>query len=217
MSLIASILSPNDIISQGGLWLVAAIIFAESCLLFFLPGDSLLFITGFLMTTSAAKDASLPHIDQPVIVAVLVLFAAAVIGNQVAYILGKTVGPRLFSRPNSKLFSPSNLAKSQAFFVRNGSKTIFLARFVPVVRTFAPIVAGMSRMKYRIFVIYNVVGAAVWAGGLTVLGYYLGQRKIIKDHVDVAVVGIVILSLLPVAVEFMRHRKHKTDEVTPVP
>ncbi len=213
MSLLASILSPNDIISQGGLFLVAAIIFAESCLLFFLPGDSLLFITGFLAT----KPSGLPHVDQPLIVIILVLFAAAVIGNQVAYIIGKTVGPRLFSKPDSKLFSPSNLAKSQAFFERNGTKTIFLARFVPVVRTFAPIVAGIGRMPYRLFVIYNIIGAAVWAGGLTVLGYYLGQRKIIKDHVDIAVIGIVILSLVPVGIEYLRHRKHAAEEVTPVP
>lgn len=213
MSLIASILSPNDIISQGGLWLVAAIIFAESCLLFFLPGDSLLFITGFLAT----KPSGLPHVDQPLVLIIIVLFAAAVIGNQVAYLVGKFVGPRLFSKPNSKLFSPSNLAKSQAFFERNGAKTIFLARFVPVVRTFAPIVAGIGRMPYRVFVIYNVVGAAVWAGGLTILGYYLGQRKIIKDHVDIAVVGIVILSLVPVAIEYLRHRRHTGEETTPVP
>ena len=213
MSLLASILSPNDIISQGGLFLVAAIIFAESCLLFFLPGDSLLFITGFLAT----KPSGLPHVDQPLIVIVLVLFAAAVTGNQVAYIIGKTVGPRLFSKPDSKLFSPSNLAKSQAFFERNGAKTIFLARFVPVVRTFAPIVAGIGRMPYRLFVTYNIIGAAVWAGGLTVLGYYLGQRKLIKDHVDIAVIGIVILSLIPFSIEYLRHRKHAAEKVTPVP
>jgi membrane-associated protein len=205
--LLASILNPNDIISKGGLFLVAAIIFSESCLLFFLPGDSLLFITGFLAT----KPKGLPHINQPVIVAALVLIAVAILGNQVAYLTGKSIGPRLFSRPDSKLFKPSNLAKAHDFFERNGSKTIILARFVPVVRTFAPIVAGMSRMKYRLFVTYNVIGAAIWAGGLTILGYFLGKQQFVKDHIELAAVGIVILSMVPVLIEYRRHRRQLTN------
>jgi membrane-associated protein len=200
---LASLLNPNDIIEKGGLFLVAAIIFAESCLVFFLPGDALLFITGFLAT----KPEGLPHINQPIAVVVAVLFVAALLGNQVGYLLGSKVGVRLFGRPNSRLFSQKNLDKSREFFERHGSKTIVMARFVPVVRTFAPIVAGISAMKYRTFITYNLVGAALWAVGVTLLGYFLGEISWIKNNIEIAAIGIVALSLLPVAYEVMKHRK----------
>jgi membrane-associated protein len=205
LALLPSWLDPQTIIDKGGLWLVAAIVFAESGLLFgfFLPGDSLLFITGFL----ASKPEGLPHIGQPLPIVVLVVFVAAVAGDQVGYIFGRSVGPSLFQRPKSRLFNPANVVKAHAFFERHGAKTIVLARFVPIVRTFAPIVAGVAGMKYRVFTIYNIIGAGLWAAGLTMLGYYLGQVDVVRKHVEIAAIIIVAVSLIPIAIEFVKHRK----------
>jgi membrane-associated protein len=214
LALLPGWLDPQTIIEKGGLWLVAPIVFAESGLLigFFLPGDSLLFITGFL----ASKPEGLPHIGQPLPVVLLVLFIAAVAGDQVGYIFGRRVGPSLFQRPKSRLFNPANVVKAHAFFERHGPKTIVLARFVPIVRTFAPIVAGVADMKYRTFTTYNIVGAGLWAVGVTTLGYYLGQVDIVREHVEIAALIIVSVSLIPVAIELIRHRreaKHEPDQV----
>lgn len=200
-------LNPEKIIEKGGLLLVALIIFAESGLLigFFLPGDSLLFVAGFL----TSKPSGLPHLDQPLPVVCLVLFIAAVVGDQVGYQFGKRVGPSLFNRPDSRLFRQSHVAKATEFFERHGSKTIVLARFVPIVRTFAPIVAGVTGMPYRTFTIFNIVGGALWAVGLTIAGYFLGQIDVIKNNLEVALPTIVALSLVPVVIEFVKHRRQK--------
>jgi membrane-associated protein len=205
LALLPGWLDPETIIDKGGLWLVASIIFAESGLLFgfFLPGDSLLFITGFL----ASKPEGLPHIGQPLPLVLVVVFIAAVAGDQVGYIFGRYVGPGLFHRPKSRLFNPANVVKAHVFFERHGPKTIVLARFVPIVRTFAPIVAGVADMKYRTFTIYNIVGAGLWAVGVTTLGYYLGQVDVVREHVEIAAILIVAISLIPVAIEFTKHRK----------
>ena len=134
-------------------------------------------------------------------------FAAAVIGDQVGFWFGRKVGPGLFSRPDSRLFKQQNVAKAHAFFERHGAKTIVLARFVPIVRTFAPIVAGVSDMNYRTFVIFNVIGGFIWAVGLTTLGYYMGQIDVVKNNIEIAIVMIIVLSLIPVAIEFVKHRR----------
>lgn len=199
-------------IESGGLAILAAIVFAESGLLvgFFLPGDSLLFIAGFL--TSAAgpaalsvKPDSLPSL--PLVAVVVVL--AAVIGDQVGYMFGRKVGPSLFQREESRLFKPSHVTKAHDFMDKHGSKTIVMARFVPIVRTFAPIVAGVSNMRYRTFVTYNIVGGIVWGAGLTTLGHYLGDISWVKDNIEIASLVIVFMSVLPMIVEFARHRRHK--------
>jgi membrane-associated protein len=212
LALLPGWLDPQTIIENGGLWLVAAIVFAESGLLFgfFLPGDSLLFITGFL----ASKPEGLPHIGQPLPIVVLVVFIAAVAGDQVGYIFGRSVGPSLFQRPKSRLFNPANVVKAHAFFEHHGPKTIVLARFVPIVRTFAPIIAGVADMKYRTFTIYNIVGAGLWAAGVTMLGYYLGQVDVVRKHVEIAAIIIVAISLIPVAIEFVKHRRQATPETS---
>ncbi len=210
LALLPSWLDPQTIIEHGGLWLVASIIFAELGLLFgfFLPGDSLLFITGFL----ASKPEGLPHIGQPLWLVLLVVYIAAVAGDQVGYIFGRAVGPSLFQRPKSRLFNPDNVTKAHAFFDRHGPKTIVLARFVPIVRTFAPIIAGVADMKYRTFTVYNLVGAGIWAVGVTTLGYYLGQVDVVREHVEIAAILIVALSLIPVALEFVKHKKAAAKE-----
>ncbi|HEY5876083.1 MAG TPA: VTT domain-containing protein [Ilumatobacteraceae bacterium] len=199
------ILDPTQIIEKGGLFLVAGIIFAESGLLigFFLPGDSLLFITGFL----TSKPDGLPHIDVPLPVVLFVLFLAAFIGDQVGYLFGNKVGPALFDRPKSRLFNPANVVKAHHFFERHGPKTIVLARFVPIVRTFAPIVAGVGAMRYRTFVMFNAIGALLWAVGITTLGYYIGKVSWIKDNIEIASVVIVALSLIPIVIEVIKHRR----------
>jgi len=210
LALLPAWLDPETIIEHGGLWLVAAIVFAESGLLigFFLPGDSLLFITGFL----TSKPDGLPHVDQPLPLVLLVLFAAAVAGDQVGYLFGRKVGPALFDRPRSRLFNPANVDKAHAFLDKHGPKTIVLARFVPIVRTFAPIVAGVGRMQYRTFVMFNVVGGLLWAVGVTTLGYYLGQIDVVKDNVELAALAIVAVSFIPIILEVLKHRRH-TPEV----
>ncbi len=196
-------LDPETIIEKGGLALLTAIIFAESGLLigFFLPGDSLLFIGGFL--SSDAGGNKLPALP----IVLVCTFVAAFVGDQVGYAFGARVGPSLFVRPQSRLFNPDHVAKANRFFERHGAKTIVLARFIPIVRTFTPIVAGVGRMPYRTFVMFNVVGALLWAVGVTTLGFFLGQQKVVKDHIEIALIAIVALSLLPVAVELLRHRR----------
>ncbi len=196
-------LNPEDLIRRGGLLLVTAIVFAESGLLvgFFLPGDSLLFIAGFL--SSSAGGNILP----PLPIVLVCVFLAAFIGDQVGYAFGSKTGPALYKRPDSRFFKQSHLRKAELFFEDHGSKTIVLARFVPIVRTFAPIVAGASRMPYRAFVIFNFVGALLWAVGVTTLGYFLGQVEIVKNNIEIALIAIVVVSLLPMAIEIMRHRR----------
>jgi len=200
---LASFLNPESLIDKGGLALLAAIIFAETGLLigFFLPGDSLLFVGGFL--ASDAGDHRLPVLP----IVALVAFLAAVIGDQVGFWFGRKMGPALFTRPDSRLFKQQNVAKSHAFFERHGPKTIVLARFVPVVRTFTPVVAGVSDMNYRTFTTYNIIGGFIWAVGLTTLGYFLGQIDVVKNNIEIAIVVIIALSLLPVAIEFVKHRR----------
>lgn len=190
-------------LDKGGLALAASIVFAESGLLigFFLPGDSLLFIAGFL--SSSAGGNLLP----PLPITAGVIFLAAVAGDQVGYLFGRKVGPTLFDRPKGRLFNPSNLAKTHAFFERRGSFAVVLARFVPIARTFTPIVAGVAQMKYRTFVTYNLIGGGLWGIGVTTLGYFLGEIKFIENNLDVAALVLVVVSLLPVAFELRRHRR----------
>ncbi|MEO8695291.1 MAG: VTT domain-containing protein, partial [Acidimicrobiales bacterium] len=196
-------LKPEKILDKGGLALLSLIIFAESGLLvgFFLPGDSLLFVAGFL--SSDAGDHRLPALP----FVLLCVVVAAIVGDQVGYVFGRKVGPALFTRPDSRLFKQQNVLKAQAFFDKHGAKTIVLARFVPIVRTFAPIVAGVGQMEYRTFIKFNLLGGLLWGAGITTLGYFLGEVDFIKNNIEVAIVAIVAVSLLPVAIEMWRHRR----------
>ncbi|MET7398671.1 VTT domain-containing protein [Dactylosporangium sp. NPDC005572] len=180
---------------------ILAIVFAESGLLigFFLPGDSLLFTTGLLV-------AGGQYLHLPLWLVIALVVVAAVAGDQVGYLFGRRVGPALFRRPNSRLFKQENLTKAQEFFDRYGARSIVLARFVPIVRTFTPIVAGASRMHYRTFVLYNVIGGALWGTGVTLLGYYLGQIGFVKANIELILIGIVVLSVVPIVVELLRGR-----------
>ena len=191
-------------LDQGGVALAALIIFAETGLLigFFLPGDSLLFIAGFL----SSKPKGLPHL--PSIGLLLpVLIAAAFVGNQCGFFIGRKIGPSLFDRPDSRLFSQKNVLRTHAFFERYGTKALVMARFVPIVRTFVPVLAGVGEMDHRTFITANAIGAVLWAGGVTVLGYFLGQVDAVKNNIELAAVAVVAISLLPVGIEYLRHRR----------
>ncbi|MFJ1704481.1 DedA family protein [Kitasatospora sp. NPDC088346] len=196
-------LDPTQLISTFGLIGILAVVFAESGLLigFFLPGDSLLFTTGLLVASGGR------FLSQPLWLVCLLVVAAAVAGDQVGYLFGRKVGPGLFRRPDSRLFQQENVEKAGAFFERHGPKAIVLARFVPVIRTFTPIVAGVGRMDYRTFVLYNVLGGVLWGAGVTVLGYFLGRIAFVRDNIEFICLGIVLLSVLPVVFELLRARR----------
>jgi membrane-associated protein len=194
-------IDPEWLIKTFGTVGIFLIVFAESGLLigFFLPGDSLLFAAGLF---SARGD--LPNI------AILAVgcAVAAVAGDQVGYMIGKKAGPRLFNRPESKLFKRENVMRAEEFFEKYGPRAIILARFVPIVRTFVPMVAGVSNMEYRKFVTFNVVGGVVWGAGFTTLGWALGQRfPALVDRIEIVAIVIVFFSLIPIAVEVIKHRR----------
>jgi membrane-associated protein len=178
------------------------IIFAESCFVFFLPGDSLLFTAGLLATK--------PDTGLNIHILALISFLGAVLGNSAGYAFGKKIGKRLFHKKDSLLFSQDNLDKSEKFYEKHGKMTIIIARFIPVVRTFAPIVAGVGSMNYSTFVAYNIVGGLLWAVGLCYAGYYLGKLIPNVDHYLLPIVGlIVILSVLPSAYHILKDKKSR--------
>lgn len=201
----------RQIIINGGYLLLFAIVFAETGLLigFFLPGDSLLFIAGTLCAvTLAGHDAPLFNIA----ILIPLLCVAAISGDAVGYLIGRKVGPALYNRPDSRFFKKEHIAKTQAFYDKHGPKTIVLARFVPIVRTFAPTVAGVAGMNYRTFVIYNVAGGIGWITSMSILGYILGNVPLVKENLDKAVYLIVFLSILPMIIHWVQERRqHKTE------
>ena len=201
-------LDPEKLIEAFGLLGLFLIVFAESGLLigFFLPGDSLLFTAGFLASGPSSIDSAL-HL--PLIPLLIGTWVAAIAGDQVGYLFGQRVGPALFKRPDSRFFKQENVDKAQEFFAKYGPKAIVLARFVPIVRTFTPITAGVSRMEYRTFVTYNVVGGTIWAFGVTLLGYFLGQVDVIEANLELAILAVVAVSCAPIAIELYRARRER--------
>lgn len=197
--------NPEKLIEAFGTFATIGIIlvvFAESGLLFgfFLPGDSLLVTAGVL----AAKGGE-PHVSLPVVIVGVV--TAAIAGDQVGYAFGRKVGPALFRRPDSRFFKQEHVEKTRVFFAEHGPKAIVLARFVPFVRTFTPVVAGVGRMHYPTFMVYNVLGGVLWGAGVTTLGYALGEAFNV-DRYLLPIIGVIILvSLLPVLREARRARR----------
>lgn len=197
---VGGMLDPEHLLATFGTIGLILVIFAETGLLvgFFLPGDSLLFTAGLLASQGKMNLA----------VVLLGCFAAAVIGDQVGFLFGRKVGPALFRRPDSRLFKQDHVVRAQEFFDRHGPKTIVLARFVPVVRTFTPVLAGVGNMHYRTFITYNVVGALIWAVGVTLVGYALGTVIPSIDRYLLPAIGVIILlSLIPVAIEARKGRR----------
>lgn len=203
-------LDPDYLIATFGLIGVLVIVFAESGLLigFFLPGDALLFTTGLLVTTN--------KLHQPLALVCFLIVLAAVIGDQVGYLFGRKVGPSLFKRPDSRLFKQENVEKAHEFFEKYGPKSLILARFVPIVRTFTPIIAGVSRMNYRSFITFNVVGGVLWGAGVTLLGALLGNVAFVHKNIELILIAIVLVSVVPIAIEFLRARgKAKKEGLAP--
>lgn len=195
------LINPESIIATLGTFGVIAIIFLETGAFFgfFFPGDSLLFTAGFL--------ASQGYVSLPLLL--VGTFVAAVVGDSVGYAFGKRVGPRLFNKENSLFFNKKYIEKAQHFFDKYGKKTIILARFVPIVRTFAPIVAGIGSMKYRTFITYNIIGGFIWTWGILWLGYGLGALIPSPDKYILPIVGLIILaSFIPPIIEAYKNRHH---------
>ena len=182
-------------------WAVVAIIFAECGLLigFFLPGDSLLFITGMLIAQG--------FIGMNIWLGSLILVLAAILGNVTGYWIGHKAGPALFRRPDSKLFRQEYVDKTHEFFERYGARAIVLARFVPIVRTFITAIAGVGRMDFRRYVTFTIIGAMLWAGLVTIAGYFLGNIPFVKDNVEAILILVVFVSVVPIVVEYIRHRR----------
>jgi membrane-associated protein len=193
-----------------GPWLYVAlfaIVFVETGLVVvpLLPGDSLLFATGVLCAMDPVELGIAPGGFMPSLpVAMIVLFAAAVLGDAANYHIGKFLGPKVFSGEKSWLLNKKHLLKTQLFYEKYGSKTIILARFVPIVRTFAPFVAGIGKMQYRRFVLFNVIGAGVWVTLLVPLGYFFADSEIVKKRFELVILAIVFISVLPMAIEIGR-------------
>jgi len=184
-----------------------AIVFAETGLVVtpFLPGDSLLFAVGVLCAMDPAR-LNLPAggFMPTVPVSMAVLFVAAVLGDGVNYHIGKLLGPKVFNSEKSRFLNKKHLLKTQRFYEKYGSKTIIIARFVPIVRTFAPFVAGIGQMQYRRFVLFNVIGAALWVGLLVPLGYIFADTEIVKKRFELVILAIIFLSVLPMLIEISR-------------
>jgi membrane-associated protein len=159
-----------------------------------------LFTTGLLVADGR-------YLHQPLWLMCLLIAVAAVLGDQFGYYFGRRFGPALFRRPDSRLFKQENLARAATFFRKYGARSIVLARFVPIVRTFTPIVAGASHMRYRRFLVYNVVGGSFWACAVTILGYFLGQVAFVRSNIEFILIGIVVVSVIPVAIELLRGRR----------
>jgi membrane-associated protein len=201
---IKTYLNPETI-AAAGYFVLIFVVFAETGLAagFFLPGDSLLFVSGLF-----AADGKFN-----LFILLTTVFAAAVIGDAVGYLTGAKMGPHLFKRPKSLLFKPSHLQKANAFYEKYGGKTIIIARFVPIVRTFAPIVAGAAKMPYRTFVVYNVMGGFLWVFTMILGGYFLGRAfPLLRENLEIVVIVIVLLSILPAVIEIIKARRKKAAE-----
>lgn len=202
-------IQPQYILEKFGAWAFVAvlvIIFIECGLfVFFLPGDSLLFVTGLFIANAAA--GLQPGIDVNLGVACVLLSIAAIAGNACGYWIGHKAGPSLFHRPESKLLKPEYIEKTHEFFEKHGVKAIVLARFVPVVRTFITAMAGVGRMEFRTFITYSAVGGVLWAAGLTILGYFLGQNAFVQKNIELIAILIIAISLLPAVIEWLRARR----------
>ena len=199
-------LDPQTLLTNFGdvaFWVVLGIIFAECGLLigFFLPGDSLLFITGLFIASG--------FISINIWLACLLLLIAAVVGNAVGYGIGYKVGPALFTRDDSRLFKKEYVDKTHSFFAKYGGRAIILARFTPIVRTFITAIAGVARMDFRRFMLFSAIGGVIWAVGVTLAGYFLGTIPFVKDNIGAILLLVVVVSVVPIIWEFIKHRRQR--------
>lgn len=199
-----TLVDPKSIIDYGGLALLLFVVFAETGLLigFFLPGDSLIFISGMI----CVSNPELLGVDLPTLI--ISLSAAAIIGNIAGYWFGFKVGPPLFQRKDSLIFKKKYLEVTREFYEKNGGRTLIVGRFLPIIRTFAPILAGVFRIDFKKFMLYNVVGAIAWIGLLSSIGYYLGKNEWVQENIEWIVISLVIITIIPIFTSF---RKKKQD------
>jgi len=206
--LLGGLLDPQTLIDQFGryaLWGAVLVIFIECWLFPFLPGDSLLFFVGLLI---AQQD----QIGVPLWLACLLLTVSAIASNVVGYGVGAKLGPAVFNKPDSRFFKQQHVDKTFAFFDKYGNRAIVLGRFVPIVRTFITLAAGVGHMPFRRYLTYSAIGGFLWATGVTVLGYWLGQVDFLARHIDLVLLGLVGLSVVPIAWEALRARSTRRDE-----
>lgn len=202
MSEILHFLNPEYLLATfGQLFFAIAclMIFAETGLLagFFLPGDSLLFALGLFIATG--------QIDVPLWLAVLLLALSAFAGDQTGYWIGRKLGPAVFNKPKSKLFKPENVEAAHRFFERYGSRAVILAHFVPIMRTFIPVSAGIAKLEWRKYTLYNLIGILAWAVGVTLLGAWLGTNPWVRQNLELVLIGFVVISFIPIALEVLRN------------
>lgn len=198
--------NPHEIIQYGGLILLLIVVFAETGLLigFFLPGDYLLFVAGMICATK-------PEVFNVSIYWLITLMAlAAIIGNFTGYWFGRKVGPKLFKREDSLLFKKRYVEATKVFYDKHGAKTIILGRFLPYIRTFAPVLAGVIKVHFGRFVIYSVVGALAWVGSFVTIGYKLGTYKWVQDHIGYIVVGLIAVTTTPLLIAYFRNKKKRS-------
>jgi membrane-associated protein len=200
---IQTLTNPESIIRYGGIALLIFVIFAETGLMvgFFLPGDSLVFVAGLICGT----EHQLMNISIIMLAASLSL--AAIIGNIAGYYFGKKIGPALFTKDDNLIFKKRYVEITNSFYERHGGKSLVLGRFLPIIRTFAPILAGVIKMNFKPFIFYTVIGAILWIGSLSILGYYLGRIGWIKENLEWIVIGLVIITSLPIINTFRKEKK----------
>ena len=204
LDFIKQLTDPQSIIHYGGLWLLLFVVFAETGLLvgFFLPGDSLIFISGLLCATKTDL------LNTSLIELLILLMLAAIIGNIFGYWFGKKMGERLYTRKDSFLFRKQHLITTKAFYDKHGGKALVLGRFLPIIRTFAPILAGVIKIDFKVFMLYNIIGAVAWIGSIASAAYFLGKQfPQIENYIGYIVIGLIIVTTIPVALTYMKNRK----------
>ncbi len=199
-------LDPHTLIATFGGWAIfiaCVIVYVETGLLagFFLPGDSLLFVIGVFLAS--------PSAPVPLWLGCLLLSSSAWLGDQTGYWIGRKLGPAVFNRPDSRFFSSKNVEATSRFFERYGAKAIILAHFVPIMRTFVPVAAGVGKMDYRKFLKFNIIGVIGWGTGVTILGYFLGGIPFVQEHVEWVTLAFIVLSFIPILLEIIKARRSK--------
>lgn len=203
LDFIKQLTDPQSIIHYGGLWLLLFVVFAETGLLigFFLPGDSLIFISGLLCATKPDL------LSTSLLELLILLMLAAMIGNIFGYWFGKKVGEKLYSKEDSLLFKKKHLITTKAFYDKHGGKALVLGRFLPIIRTFAPILAGVIKIDYKVFMLYNLIGAISWIGSIASIAYFLGKQfPQIENYIGYIIVGLIVITTIPVAFTYMKSR-----------
>lgn len=211
VELLRNLINPNWILSHGGIWLVLLIIFAETGLFLgcFLPGDSLLFVVGMGLSAGCGIEL-FSGFSVGVVVVMILMVIAGVLGNSVGYWFGEKSGHLLYQRRDNFFYKKKYLEQARLFYEKNGSVTILIARFLPIIRTFAPIIAGIVKMNKRTFLLYNIIGCLAWVFSIVLAGYFLGQHfPILHERLDIIIIAIIVVTNLPIIYRVIKHRLNR--------